>query len=109
MGGRCHQGKDERVPDVEVAAPGGYEADVVAANILGYWRMGSAACDRGRSPMSESDLERPEPDSEDQRWSTAEDGEAQAEKTSADLPLDVNEADAAEQRQEVKLDEDDYR
>ena len=59
--------------------------------------------------MSESDLERPEPDSEDQQWSAAEDGEAQAEKTPADLPLDVNEADAAEQRQEVKLDEDDYR
>jgi hypothetical protein len=97
------------VPDVEVAAPGGYQANVVVANILGYWRMGSAACDRGRSPMSESDLERPEPDSEDQRWSAAEDGEAQAEKTPADLPLDVNEADAAEQRQEVKLDEDDYR
>jgi len=27
----------------------------------------------------------------------------------ADLPLDVDEADAAEQRREVKLDEDDYR
>jgi hypothetical protein len=59
--------------------------------------------------MSESDLERPEPDSEDQRWAAAEDGEAPAEKEPADLPLDVNEADAAEQRREVKLDEDDYR
>jgi hypothetical protein len=59
--------------------------------------------------MSESDLERPEPDSEGQRWTAAEEGEAPAEKEPADLPLDVNEADAAEQRREVKLDEDDYR
>jgi hypothetical protein len=59
--------------------------------------------------MSESDLERPEPDSEDQRWAATEDSETPAEKEPADLPLDVNEADAAEQRREVKLDEDDYR
>ncbi len=59
--------------------------------------------------MSESDLERPEPDSEDQRWSAAEDSETPPEKEPADLPLDVNEADAAEQQREVKLDEDDYR
>jgi hypothetical protein len=44
--------------------------------------------------MSERDLEKPAPDS----------GEEPAE-----LPLDVDEADAAEQRREVKLDEDDYR
>ena len=59
--------------------------------------------------MSESDLENPVPDSEDQRWAVAEDAEASAEKAPDDLPLDVNEADAAEQRREVKLDEDDYR
>jgi hypothetical protein len=58
--------------------------------------------------MSESDLEKPEPDSEDQRWAATEDSEAPPEKE-PDLPLDVNEADAAEQRREVKLDEDDYR
>jgi hypothetical protein len=57
--------------------------------------------------MSESDLEKPVPDSEDQRW--AADAEAPAEEEPTDLPLDVNEADAAEQRQEVKIDEDDYR
>ena len=57
--------------------------------------------------MSERDLEKPAPDSEDQQW--AEDTEAAAEKESAELPLDVDEADAAEQRREVKLDEDDYR
>jgi hypothetical protein len=60
--------------------------------------------------MSESDLEKPAPDSEDQRWAAAEDAEAPPEEEPADLPLDVNEADAAEQRREVKLDEDDdYR
>jgi hypothetical protein len=57
--------------------------------------------------MSERDLEKPAPDSEDQQW--AEDAEGPAEKEPAELPLDVDEADAAEQRREVKLDEDDYR
>jgi hypothetical protein len=59
--------------------------------------------------MSESDLEKPVPDSEDQRWAGPEEAETQAEKEPTDLPLDVDEADAAEQRREVKLDEDDYR
>ena len=57
--------------------------------------------------MSERDLEQPAPDSEDQQW--AEDADTSADKEPADLPLDVDEADAAEQRREVKLDEDDYR
>ena len=51
--------------------------------------------------MSESDLERPVPD--------LEDTEDTDEQPPADLPLDVNEADAAEQQREVDLDEDDYR
>jgi hypothetical protein len=57
--------------------------------------------------MSERDLEKPAPDSGDQQWT--EDAEAGADKEPAELPLDVDEADAAEQRREVKLDEDDYR
>ena len=57
--------------------------------------------------MSERDLEKPAPDSEDQQW--AGDAEAPAGKEPPELPLDVDEADAAEQRREVKLDEDDYR
>ena len=57
--------------------------------------------------MSERDLEEPAPDSEDQPWT--EDADANAGKEPAELPLDVDEADAAEQRREVKLDEDDYR
>jgi len=51
--------------------------------------------------MSESDLERPEPD-------LADAGDAEQEPPT-DLPLDVTEADAAEQQREVDLDEDDYR
>jgi hypothetical protein len=51
--------------------------------------------------MSESDPERPVPD--------VEDADALPGPPSAELPLDVNEADAAEQQREVKLDEDDYR
>jgi hypothetical protein len=57
--------------------------------------------------MSERDLDKPTPDSGDQQW--AEDAQASAGKEPAELPLDVDEADAAEQRREVKLDEDDYR
>src|SRR5262249_32532630 len=45
--------------------------------------------------------------SEDRQW--AEDAEAPGDKDPPELPLDVDEADAAEQRREVKLDEDDYR
>jgi hypothetical protein len=44
--------------------------------------------------MSESDLEKPPPDSEDQRWAGAEDADQPAQPQQADLPLDVNEADA---------------
>jgi hypothetical protein len=59
--------------------------------------------------MTERDPETPAPDSEDQRWAGTEDNDTLAEKEPAELPLDVDEADAAEQRREVKLDEDDYR
>lgn len=59
--------------------------------------------------MSENDLEKPPPDSEDERWTGAEDADSAAPRRQAELPLDVNEADAAEQQREVKLDEDDYR
>jgi len=55
--------------------------------------------------MSERDLEGPVSDAEEQRRAVADD----SDEAPADLPLDVDEADAAEQRREVKLDEDDYR
>jgi hypothetical protein len=59
--------------------------------------------------MSESDPEKPVPDSVDQQWDTADDTDAPAGGEPGDLPLDVDEADAAEQQREVGLDEDDYR
>lgn len=59
--------------------------------------------------MSESDLEKPVPDSEEQRRDTAEDDAEVAQEVPTSLPFDVNEADAADQHREVRLDEDDYR
>ncbi|HEY5987878.1 MAG TPA: hypothetical protein VIV12_16115 [Streptosporangiaceae bacterium] len=59
--------------------------------------------------MSDSDLEKPVPDTEEQRRDLAEDPDAAAEAQPIGLPLDVNEADAMEQHREVGLDEDDYR
>jgi hypothetical protein len=62
--------------------------------------------------MSESDLGQPAPDLAEQRreaWEEPDDPEAPASAPVSDLPLDVNEADAMEQHQEVDLDEEDYR
>ena len=61
--------------------------------------------------MSESDLGQPAPDLAEQREVTGEpeDRPAPLPSAAADLPLDVNEADAMEQYREVELDEDDYR
>jgi len=62
--------------------------------------------------MSESDLGQPAPDlAEQQREVTGEqeDRRAPLPSVAADLPLDVDEADAMEQYREVELDEDDYR
>lgn len=61
--------------------------------------------------MSESDPEKPVPDSVDQAREVADEADAQEsqEGQPSELPLDVDEADAAEQRREVRIDEDDYR
>jgi len=62
--------------------------------------------------MSESDLGKPAPDlAEQQRevMEEREDGRAPLPQAAADLPLDVNEADAMEQYREVELDDEDYR
>lgn len=59
--------------------------------------------------MSESDLEKPVPDVEEQRRAVADDPEVLTANEPTSLPFDVNEADAVEQHQEVSLDEDDYR
>jgi hypothetical protein len=58
--------------------------------------------------MSESDMEAPTADSVEQTQSVGDDEESTGGQPS-ELPLDVNEADAAEQQRTVELDEDDYR
>lgn len=59
--------------------------------------------------MSESNLEKPVPDVEEQRREVADEPGAAPEEEPTSLPFDANEADAVEQHQEVELDEDDYR
>jgi hypothetical protein len=62
--------------------------------------------------MSERDLGQPAPDLAEQRREASDEPEdlpAPLPSTGADLPLDVDEADAMEQYREVELDEDDYR
>lgn len=58
--------------------------------------------------MSENDLEKPAPDAAEQE----RDMTGEAEETGGEpeeMPFDANEADAAEQKLEVTLDEDEYR
>lgn len=61
--------------------------------------------------MSETDWEKPAPDVMEQGREAEGEADAEAPLTAepAGLPLDANEADAAEQRREVRLDEDEYR
>jgi hypothetical protein len=62
--------------------------------------------------MSERDLGPPAPDLAEQRPEAIDEPEdlpAPLPSIDADLPLDVDEADAMEQYREVELDEDDYR
>jgi hypothetical protein len=59
--------------------------------------------------MSDSNLEKPVPDAEEQRRALTDEPDTIPGDTPASLPFDANEADAVEQHQEVELDEDDYR
>jgi hypothetical protein len=59
--------------------------------------------------MSEGDIEAPTADSLEQMQSVGDDDEESTDDQPSELPLDVNEADAAEQQRTVELDEDDYR
>jgi hypothetical protein len=60
--------------------------------------------------MSEMGLERPEGDSVEQDQDVIPDAEELDEvDLSYEVPLEVDEADAAEQERELNLDEDDYR
>jgi hypothetical protein len=60
--------------------------------------------------MSEMGLERPVDDSVEQDQDVIPDGEELDEASlSYEVPLEADEADAAEQERELSLDEDDYR
>jgi hypothetical protein len=60
--------------------------------------------------MSEMGLERPVDDSVEQDQDVIPDAEELDEvNLSHEVPLEVDEADAAEQERELSLDEDDYR
>jgi hypothetical protein len=58
--------------------------------------------------MSENDLEKPAPDAAEQDRDTAGEADEPAGE-GEEMPFDANEADAAEQKLEVRLDEDEYR
>ena len=59
--------------------------------------------------MSENDLEKPAPDAAEQELPVDEEAGELGEDDPEELPFDANEADAAEQHREVRLDEDEYR
>jgi hypothetical protein len=59
--------------------------------------------------MSESDLEAPTADAVEQAQIADDDDESFGDDGPLEIPLDVNEADAAEQHRTVELDDDDYR
>jgi hypothetical protein len=60
--------------------------------------------------MSESDLEAPTADAVEQAQIVADDDEEPfGDDEPLEIPLDANEADAAEQHRTVELDDDDYR
>jgi hypothetical protein len=74
--------------------------------------MGESAGHAKGSLMSERDLGQPAPDLVEQRREAIDEPEdlpVPLPSINADLPLDVDEADAMEQYREVELDEDDYR
>jgi len=59
--------------------------------------------------MSENDLEKPVPDAAEQQMPADEEAAELGEPEQSEMPFDANEADAAEQHREVRLDEDEYR
>ena len=63
---------------------------------------------RGRSTLSEMDIETPGEDAAEQAREVAEDSHDESDELLV-VPFDVNEADAAEQVRDVGYDDDDYR
>jgi hypothetical protein len=58
--------------------------------------------------MSDNDIERPEADFVEQHQDVIPDADEDSG-TQEEVPLEADEADAAEQRTEVKSDDDEYR
>ena len=63
--------------------------------------------EKGTGPLSELDMETPEGDAIEQHQEVIEDESVAGARR--EVPLDVNEADAAEQERAVGFDDDDYR
>ncbi len=59
--------------------------------------------------MTEKDMETPVDDAIEQDQSVRPDEDSERQDWPAEVPLDADEADAAEQGRTVDLDEDDYR
>jgi hypothetical protein len=59
--------------------------------------------------MKDSDLEEPVPDSVEQQLDAIPAADETEEDRSADVPLEANEADVAEQARRLSLDDDEYR
>jgi hypothetical protein len=58
--------------------------------------------------MTDRDLEEPEDDAAEQARTVLADTEGTA-RPAGEVPMDVNEADAAEQSRDIEIDEDEYR
>jgi pyruvate/2-oxoglutarate dehydrogenase complex dihydrolipoamide dehydrogenase (E3) component len=93
--------------DVVHAFPGYGEALETALCELASTGGGSGIADQEVRHLSELDMEAPEGDAIEQHQEVIEDENGTG--TRRELPLDVNEADAAEQERDVGFDDDDYR
>jgi hypothetical protein len=76
--------------------------------ILTFGNIFDDAADRGPE-MSDMGLEEPVPDSVEQKQDAIPAAHEDENESAPQLPLEADEADAAEQAQELDLDDDDYR
>lgn len=76
--------------------------------ILLFGNMFDDRADKERARMSDNDIERPEADSVEQDQDVIPDADENSG-TQEEVPLEADEADAAEQRAVVKSDDDEYR
>jgi hypothetical protein len=88
------------------AASGTDTSSVVRIHVLGKTFDGHQT---RRTQMKDQDLEEPIPDSIEQRQEAIPAADEADEAQSADIPLEANEADVAEQAQGLSLEDDEYR